>query len=182
VPPWPFSPTLYLKTPDDNTVALLLTMQHMLWEMERDVFFLSPTFAAGDDFRGARSGWPSSVVELHKTWGRLLEPTTADEEGLVGALPPLVESLDDESVDRVCAVCGKSPLVAPTSKDDLADSGPNKAIGSLAGAQVSPACRLCKGYEEYYAAMYAKPVTVSVTTCSSCGSRCEECEMAENLF
>ena len=30
--------------------------------------------------------------------------------------------------------------------------------------------------------MYAKPVTVSATTCSSCGSSCEECEKAETLF
>jgi hypothetical protein len=28
---------------------------------------------------------------------------------------------------------------------------PNKAAGSPAGAQVSPACRLCEGCEEYYA-------------------------------
>jgi hypothetical protein len=54
-----------LKTPDDNAVALLVR-QHMLWEMERDVFFLSPAFAAGYDFQGARSGRPSSEVELHK--------------------------------------------------------------------------------------------------------------------
>ena len=59
---------------------------------------------------------------------------------------------------------------------------PNKAAGNPAGAQVSPACRLCEGCEEYYTVMYAKPVTVSATTCSSCGSSCEECEKAENLF
>ena len=47
---------------------------------------------------------------------------------------------------------------------------------------MSPACRLCEGYEEYYAVMYAKSATISATTCSSCGSSCEEYEIAENLF
>ena len=63
-----------------------LTWQHVIWEMERGVFFLSPAFSAGYDFRGACSGRPSSEVELHKTWGWLLVPTAEDETRLVGAM------------------------------------------------------------------------------------------------
>ena len=60
--------------------------------------------------------------------------------------------------------------------DGPLDDGPNDAVGNSA----SPTCMLCVECEEYYSAMYAKPVTVSETTCSSCGSSCEkrdtECE------
>ena len=125
-----------LKTPDDNAVSLL-TRQHIIWKMERGVFFLSPAFAAWYDFRGARSRRPSSEVELHKTWGRLLEPTTADEEGRVGALQILVESLDDESVDMVCAVRGKSPLAAPAIKDESL-AHPVQPYKQGAGSSSSP--------------------------------------------
>jgi hypothetical protein len=54
--------------------------------------------------------------------------------------------------------------------------------------QRAPRCLPHAGYvrdarsTSYYAVMYAKPVTVSATTCSACGSSCEECEKAENLF
>ena len=126
--------------------------------------------------KSSREIWPNSEVELHETWGRLLVPSGADETRLVGALPLLVECLDDESVDMVCAMCGKSPRVAPAIEDGLAEDGPNYAAGNSASAQVYHACILCEEREEYYTAMYAKPVTVSETTCSSCGSSCEKCD------
>ena len=164
-----------LRTSDDMAVALL-TRQHVIWEMERDVFFLSPDFAVGYDFRGARSGRPNSEVELYGVWGRLLVPSGVDETRFVAALPLLVESLDDESVDTVCAVCGRSPRAAPANEDGPTDDGPNDAAGNYAGTQVSPACMLCAECEVYYSDMYAKPVTVSETTCSTCGSSCEKCD------
>jgi hypothetical protein len=40
-----------------NELAIAeLMWQHVLWEIERDVFFLSDAFSKGYDFRGAPSG------------------------------------------------------------------------------------------------------------------------------
>ena len=79
-----------------------------------------------------------------------------------------MENLDDESVDMVCAVCGKAPWVAPAIKDDMADYGPNKDAGNSAGAQVSLACKLCEECEEYYAVMYTEPSTQGATWRPTC--------------
>ena len=151
--------------------------QHVLWEIERDVFFLSDAFSKGYDFRGASSGRPGNEVELRQVWGQLL--VTVQHRGvakLIVSLPLVGDDPAEPSMAWCCVVCGNELAMIVATESDKNDE--ELAINGVVGSEndaVSPACTICAKCETYYKKMYGMPETNSTTTCSSCGSECTKC-------
>jgi hypothetical protein len=171
-----------LQQPDGRLEASALAIaelmrQHVLWEIERDVFFLSDAFSKGYDFRGASSGRPGNEVDLRQVWGQLIVTVQhRDVAKLIVSLPLVGDDPAKPSMAWCCAVCGNELAMIVATESDKNDE--ELAINGVVGSEndaVSPACTKCAKCETYYKKMYGMPETNSTTTCSLYGSECTKC-------